>query len=247
MLGVSNGVAELTLNRPQVGNAVNHAMVDRLELLLTDLEARDDVAALVVRGAGERFFCAGGDLDEYPRLDTEGARRLSLRMQVVTDRISRLPMLTVAALNGHVVGGGLEIALACDLRVADAGSRLVRPEIGMGLVPPWGGLHRMRDLVGRARTLHLLLVENTVEAVRAREVGLVDVVAERSAVESATALARAVVALPRPSVRAALRLLDGGGDACDVADTFGRLWSGDAHRATQRRWQQRRDEPIGPA
>lgn len=246
LLDVRDGVAELTLNRPHVGNSVNLAMVGRLESLLEELESHDDLSAVVVRGAGERFFCSGGDLDEYSSLDAADARRLSLRMQRLLAQLSRLPAVTVAALSGHVVGGGLEVALACDLRVADATARLVRPEVGMGLLPPWGGLSRMRELLGRTATLRVLLLENRMDAHRALEVGLVDVVAGASAVAEATRLAGAVGQLPRPSVLAAGQLLDRDATAEEVADTFGRLWSGEHHRTTQQRWRDRRSGPTGP-
>ncbi|SDX66074.1 Enoyl-CoA hydratase/carnithine racemase [Modestobacter sp. DSM 44400] len=198
-----------------------------------------------VISAISRFFRAGGDLDEHPSLDpADGARELSLRMQRVLDRFSRLPAATVAALNGHAVGGGHEIALACDLRVADASSRLLRPEVGMGLVPPWGGLGRMRELFGRNGVLQVLLVDNRLDAHRAREIGLVDVVAEDSAAEEATRLTRAVAVLPRPSVRAAKQLLAQDASAHEVAEVFGRLWQGEEHRTVQQGRRHRRRDPL---
>lgn len=247
-VAVSAGVAYLTLNRPHAGNSINLDMVGHLETAMADLSARVDIGAMVISGSGDKFFCAGGDLDEYLSLDPEtGARDLSLRMQRVLSQLATFAYPTIAALNGYVIGGGLEVALACDFRVAESTTIVARPEVGMGLVPPWGGINRMRDLLGRSRTLHVMLAGSRMDAGQALNLGLVDSVHDaRTCLVEATRMAEAIAALPGEAVQAAKQMLGDDNDPQAVANTFGRLWVGEHHRAFQRGWECKRQKPGSP-
>jgi enoyl-CoA hydratase len=170
---VDGGVALLTLDRPDALNALHGELLLELGAAVDLVEADPEVAALVLSGEG-RGFCAGADLAEFADLDDAfTGREASLAGQDVTNSLAALPFPTVAALHGFAVGGGLELALACDLRVAAPGTRLGLPETGRGLIPGYGGTQRLPRLIGEARALDLVLTGRLVEAEEAHAMGLV--------------------------------------------------------------------------
>ncbi len=175
------GWAEIRLNRPEKGNALTMEMIDRLGGLVSELARDRATRAVVLRGTG-RFFCTGGDIAEWGRLaPQEMARDWILRGIDVFERLAALPQPVVAALNGHALGGGLELAMAADLRVAVQGAKLGVPEVTLGVVPGWAGTRRLAELVGPARARHLLLLGSPIPAAQACDWGLVTDVAEDEA------------------------------------------------------------------
>ena len=159
-------------------NALNRAVLAGLRAGLREFESDRSLAAAVVTGAGDRFFVAGADIKEFvsdgpdATLDKiADGQRLTLEMES-----SRLPI--VAAVNGFALGGGLELAMACDLRIASRSARLGQPEILLGIIPGWGGTQRLPRLVGRGRALELLLSGDQVDAERALSLGLVNRLAD---------------------------------------------------------------------
>jgi enoyl-CoA hydratase/carnithine racemase len=168
---------EICLNRPQKGNALTMPMIDRLRGLAEELAADRETRAVVVRGKG-RFFCTGGDIEEWGRLSpNEMGRDWILRGIDVFDRLASLPQPVIAALNGHALGGGLELAMAGDLRVAVKPARLGCPEATLGMIPGWMGTRRLAELVGPSRARHLLLLGAPIPAEQACDWGLVTAVA----------------------------------------------------------------------
>jgi len=173
--------AEIRLNRPEKGNALTMAMIERLgeiaDTLARDLETR----AVVLRGAG-RFFCTGGDIAEWGALSPlDMGREWILRGIDVFERLAALPQPVIAALTGHALGGGLELAMSADLRIAVKAARLGCPEATLGMIPGWMGTRRLAELIGPARARHLLLLASPVPATQACEWGLVTAVAEDEA------------------------------------------------------------------
>jgi enoyl-CoA hydratase/carnithine racemase len=169
---------EVVLNRPEKGNALTMPMLDALAAA-TGTAARDrDLRAVVLRGAGERFFCTGGDIEAWGALSPlDMGRDWILRGADVFARLSALPVPVVAMLNGHAIGGGLELALAADLRVAVASAKLGTPEVGLGMIPGWGGVGRLAEVVGPSRAAHLTLLGMPITAAQALDWGLVTAVA----------------------------------------------------------------------
>ncbi|TQM13364.1 enoyl-CoA hydratase/isomerase family protein [Pseudonocardia kunmingensis] len=173
---------------------------------------RDDrsVRAVVLTGAGERAFSVGSDIREFP-VDAAAGRRRAQHEHACYDAIAGLPQPVVAALTGHVLGGGLELALACDLRVADAGARLGLPEVKLGVFPSGGGTSRLPRLIAPSQAKRLMLLGETVDAERAAALGLVDEVAPAGTAEDvALQLAGRIAQLPAMAVQAIKRAVDHG-------------------------------------
>ncbi len=171
-LEVVSGVAWLTLDRPEAANARNQRMRRELSAAYHALATDPDVRVVVLTGAGERAFCAGMDLKEAGEPETPLERRARLRSSRDIEELARLPKPTIAAINGVALGGGMEMALACDLRLIAAEASVGFPEIGHGLMPGGGATQRLPRLVGPEITFELLYLGEPVDGERATEIGL---------------------------------------------------------------------------
>lgn len=188
-LGLEGRVAHLQIDRPKALNALNGELMLELHSALALLGGDERVGALVISGAG-RAFVAGADVGELARMrDVFEARETALAGQELMGTIASLPFLSVAAIHGFALGGGLELALACDLRVAAPGSKLGLPEVGLGLIPGYGGTQRLPRLIGVGRALDLILTGRHVDAEEALAMGLINRVSEEP-VAAALELAR---------------------------------------------------------
>lgn len=187
---VDDGIATITFDRPDVLNALNADLMLEFGLALDVVAGADAVKALILTGSG-RAFVAGADISEFTHLgsDAFAGRDAALSGQDVLNALAALPVPTIAAVNGFAFGGGLEVALACDLRIAAEGARLGLPEVGLGLIPGYGGTQRLPRLIGPSRALDLIFTGRHVEADEALQLGLVNRVAE-DALAEATQLAR---------------------------------------------------------
>jgi enoyl-CoA hydratase len=195
-------VALLWLDRPAKINALDAALCRGLVAAVEEVEADPGVGAMVVAGRGPRGFSAGADLATVARLSGEGKRRFVEEAWRALERVAAAPVPSIAALHGHVLGGGLELALACDLRFADPGARLALPELALGSVPSFGAVQRLPALVGRARALELMLGGEALDAGAACRAGIVTrVTAAGAMLEEALARAEALARLPREAVR----------------------------------------------
>jgi enoyl-CoA hydratase len=187
---VEANLATVTIDRPDALNALNHELILELGLALDLAEADLDVRALIVTGVG-RAFVAGADIENLQRLgDGFSGREASLAGQDLMNSLAALPFPTIAAINGYALGGGLELALAADLRVAAEGAKLGLPEVQLGLIPGYGGTQRLPRLIGLGRALDLILTGRHVGAEEALSLGLVNRVTE-DALAGARELARA--------------------------------------------------------
>lgn len=188
-------IATITLNRPGVHNAMNETMRRELTRCFEGLVVDDDVKVVVVTGAGERAFSAGADIREFveplgPVRFREQRRRVEFRQAM-----DRCPQPIIAAINGFALGGGLELALACDVRIADADATLGLTEINLAIIPGGGGTQRLPRLVGRGKALELILTGARIPADEALRIGLVERVAPAGeALTAATELARTIAA-----------------------------------------------------
>jgi enoyl-CoA hydratase len=166
-------VALVTLNRPEKLNALNEAVRQRLMEVVDELAADDAVRVAVLRGAGDKAFVAGADVSEFASRTVSEQRTVYKRRRVY-DAVGEFPKPIIAAIHGHCLGGGSELALACDLRVADRTARFAQAEIRLGLIPGAGGTQRMVHLVGPGQALRLALTGDVIDAAEAFRIGLVD-------------------------------------------------------------------------
>lgn len=171
-LQINDGIAWLTLARPAVLNAINHQMANLFLARIEELEKRSDVKAIVTRGQG-RAFCAGSDLRELATLSAEKAAAYELGFARTFSFLDRLPQPTIAALHGHVLGGGLGLALYHDFRIASTTARLGMPEVELGWTPPWAA-GRLADVVGFQKARWILMNCAPMTGVEAAGIGLVD-------------------------------------------------------------------------
>ncbi|MFI0845599.1 crotonase/enoyl-CoA hydratase family protein [Mesorhizobium sp. IMUNJ 23232] len=191
-------IALLTLNRPAKLNALNYETIDRLTALLDALEADAAVRAIVLTGAGDRAFSAGGDIHEFSHSVRGGAdtavREFVRRGQGLTARLEAFPKPVIAAVNGIAFGGGCEITEAVHLAIASERATFAKPEINLGMPPTFGGTQRLPRLAGRKRALELLLTGDAFTASKALELGLVNAVVPHEALlPSAFAMAERIL------------------------------------------------------
>jgi len=201
-------VAHLELVNPPL-NLVTRELTEELRAALTRLAGADDVRAVVVSGRGERAFCAGSHIGEFEALRGRAAEGKLLLEKLVYRQLAELPMPTIAAIEGDALGGGLELALCCDLRIASARARLGMPEVRLAVMPGSGGTQRLPRIVGPARAKELIFTGRILTAAEAERIGLVNnVVPAGEALGAADALADEIASRGPLGVREAKRLID---------------------------------------
>jgi enoyl-CoA hydratase len=245
----------LTVDRPHARNALAPGTMAELDALLAALAGREDVRCAVVTGAGDRAFIAGGDLKELESGRDEGfGARLARDMRDTLDRIATLPVPVIAALNGAAIGGGAEVAVACDFRIAADDASIGFTQVLLGVTPAWGGIERLGALVGRGRALYLLTTGRVLSGAEAVAWGVVEEAAPRDRfAERWRELAHEVARAPRHALaglKAAMHAAHPGsrpdlaGPA--IAD-FARAWAHPDHwtmaEALERRRRAARSQP----
>ncbi|RZA34649.1 MAG: enoyl-CoA hydratase [Lysobacteraceae bacterium] len=244
------GIRRITVNRPDKLNALNAATLDAL--LDAFKEASEDAATRVVvlTGAGPKAFVAGADIAEMANLRATEGRDFSLRGQRLMRRIETLPKPVIAMVNGFALGGGLELAMACHLRIAADTAKLGQPEINLGLVPGFGGTQRLLRLAGRAATLELCLLGAPVDAPRALQLGVVNRVVAADQLEAETMKVAEQLAGSAPlALRGMLDAINIGGE-CAIEEglqfetaQFGLMFSTDDMREGTQAFLERR-KPV---
>jgi enoyl-CoA hydratase len=190
LLERDGAVAIVTINRPQVLNALNSQTVDELRRAILDLKHDDSVRAVILTGAGEKAFVAGADINELAVQTPTAGREHALTGQHVFDLVENMGKPVIAAINGYALGGGCELAMACTLRLAADTAKLGQPEIALGLIPGYAGTQRLPRLVGKGRAMEILLTGTPIAADEALRIGLVNrVVPAAELMTSARALA----------------------------------------------------------
>ena len=182
-------LALITLDRPKALNALSFALLDDLRRTLDDV-AQSDARALLFIGAGEKAFCAGADIKELTGRSLVDQRRGAELGAATFTKIERLPMPSVAIINGYAFGGGLELALGCTLRIATRNAKMGLPEIKLGLIPGYGGTQRLPRAVGQGRAAEMIMTGRTVDAEEALRIGLVQRIIEGDPLQAGVAYAR---------------------------------------------------------
>jgi len=192
-------VALVTINRPEALNALNRNVLKALDETLSTIEQDKEIRAVVITGAGEKAFVAGADIAEMKEMQPAEAEEFSRYGQEIFTRIKCLNQAVVAAVNGYALGGGCELAMACDLRVASENARFGQPEINLGIIPGFGGTVRLSRLVGPAKAREMIMTGAMINAEEALRIGLVNRVVPAGAgqaLEAALALAAELATKP---------------------------------------------------
>jgi enoyl-CoA hydratase/carnithine racemase len=213
VLAIDAAVATITLNRPDKLNAFTLDMLERLEAACRAIERNDAVRAVIVASASAKAFCAGADIIDWGPMGPAGMWSRWIREgQRVFERLARLRQPTIAAIGGIAYGGGLELALACDVRIAATAARFGLPEVTIGAVPGWAGSQRLPRLVGAGRAKQLILTGQPIDAAQAGAWGLVTEVVEPERLAArALELARRIAENAPTAVQAAKQLVDAAG------------------------------------
>jgi len=172
----SEGIATITLNRQEALNAFSKEVVDEVLQALEDVESDENVRVVVLTGAGEKAFSAGADIKEMREFTALKARALSLMGEKLCCALENLEKPVIAAINGYALGGGLEVAMSCDLRIASERARMGQTEINIGLIPGWGGTQRLTRLVGRTKAKELVFTGKMIDAKTAEQLGIVNMI-----------------------------------------------------------------------
>ena len=175
----TEAIATIQLNRPEKLNAVDREMLDTLDAEVNRLHQDESVRVVVLEGSGERAFCVGADLNQIATFDSADIRRWVNDGNRILSRLANLPVPVIAAINGYAVGGGLEFALACDLRIASEDSSFGLPEITHGWFPGWGGTHRLLHVIGEAKAKEMVFLGERIDAQTAHGLGLVNRIVPR--------------------------------------------------------------------
>jgi enoyl-CoA hydratase len=233
-LELDQGLAVITIDRPHARNAIAPDTMDQLEKAI---DSAHGAQALVIRGAGDKAFVSGGDLKELSALRTEEeASAMAWRMRSICDRLANFPAPVVAALNGHALGGGAEVAVAADIRVAADDIKIGFNQVTLAIMPAWGGAERLAALVGRGRALMLAGSGTVLTAAEAEQVGLVDRILPRASFDDGwRSLARSLASGPATEIKRVMT----GVPASEAIAAFARLWTADKHWAAADRVMKR--------
>lgn len=199
-----DGIATLTFNRPEALNALNNATLQELADALGKIRVNEEIRVLVLTGAGDKAFIAGADIKEIQQLTPLSARNFSHLGQTVIDELQQLPIPVIAAVNGYALGGGCEVALACDFIYAAETATFGLPEINLGIIPGFGGTQRLSRLIGANMARELIFTGKYISAADARETGLVNLCLPSDRLMAGTyEVARQIAKKGRASLRAA--------------------------------------------
>ncbi len=212
-------IAVVTLNAPEKRNALDLEMVNGLHAALDDLLASDDVSVLVLTGAGSKAFAAGADIAQLK--ERRGRDALAAINSAIFKRIDDFPVPSIAAIKGYALGGGCELAIACDLRVAGKSAKMGQPEVNLGIIPAAGGTYRLPRLIGLGKARELIYTGRIIDADECLRIGLVnDVVEDDRVLDRAMELAREIAGRGRLAVRmakATMNALSRPGEAAAVS------------------------------
>ena len=208
---VKDGVATITFNRPEVLNALSDELLKELSHALDDIAENEDIRVLILTGAGEKSFVAGADIKEIATFDALDAKSFAQTGQSTINKFENLPIPVIAAVNGFALGGGCEIALACDFIYASENAMFGLPEVNLGLIPGMGGTQRLPRLIGKNMAKEIIFTGKMIQAVEAEKIGIVNkVCSQKSLMEETIKVAGIIASKGKISIRAAKQAIDNG-------------------------------------
>lgn len=208
----ADGVRTITIHRPDQLNALNRATIAELDSALNEADADRSVRVLIITGSGAKAFVAGADIKEFAHFNMEEGRALSADgQQKLFDHVERLSKPVIAAVNGFALGGGLELAMSCHLRVASDNARMGLPEVSLGVIPGYGGTQRLARLVGKGKAMEMIFTAGMIKADEALQWGLVNhVVPQDQLLAKCNELATAIMKNSPTALAAAIRAVNAG-------------------------------------
>lgn len=211
---IRNHIAFLTINRPQQLNALNKATIEALHLALSQANDNPEVGVIILTGSGQKAFVAGADIKEFANYNiAEGGMMAQNGQKLLFDFIEQLPTPVIAAVNGFALGGGLELAMACHIRIASSNAKMGLPETSLGVIPGYGGTQRLAQLVGKGKANELIFTAGMLKADEALQWGLVNAVVEQEVlIETAEAMAQKILNNSPMAIAAAIRSVNAGFD-----------------------------------
>lgn len=241
-LGITNRIGVITISRPQALNALNSEFFREMNLMLDEIESSKEIRVLIITGDGTKSFVAGADISEMVNMDREAGYRFAVTGHETFGRIAALEIPVIAAVNGFALGGGCELAMACDIRIASSNAKFGQPEVNLGLIPGYAGTQRLPRIVGLSNALWMLMSGDAITADAALRMGLVQMVVEQeNLLEEALKLAARIASKGPLAVRLVKSVTQTGLEtdfktACQMearhfAELFGTPESGEGMRA----------------
>ncbi len=211
LIEIADGVAVVTINRPAALNALNSDVLEELATVFAELEQNEDVACVILTGSGPKAFVAGADIAAMQSLDAVSAEHFAQLGHVLFNSIENFPKPVIAAVNGFALGGGCELAMACDIRIAAENARFGQPEVNLGVIPGFGGTLRLPKLIGKGRAKELIFTGDLIDAQEAYRIGLANkVVPAEELLTKARSMATKIAAKGPVAVRFAKESVDNG-------------------------------------
>ena len=208
---VEDGISTITFNRPETLNALNSKLLKEFSQALDEIAANEDIRVLILTGAGEKSFVAGADITELATFNALQAKRFSERGHFMLNKLQELPIPVIAATNGFALGGGCEIAIACDFIYASENAMFGLPEINLGIIPGFGGTQRLSRLIGKNIAKELIFTGKMIPASEAHAIGMVNnVCSQESLMDEVVKTAKSIVLKGKVSLRAAKQAINSG-------------------------------------
>lgn len=232
LMEVENEIAVVTINRPKSLNALNSETLAELDQLFTEISGRKDIKVVILTGSGQKSFVAGADISEMVNATPAEGRTMAMLAKEAFLKLETMPQVTIAAVNGYALGGGCEISMACDIRIAAENASFAQPEVGLGIIPGFGGTQRLSRLVGKGRAKELIFTTDRIDANEAYRIGLANkVVPQEELIDYCKAMAGRIMSKGSYAVSTAKAVINAG---CDMdlsnaltmeADAFGLTFS----------------------
>lgn len=213
LMEVENEIAVVTINRPKSLNALNSETLAELNTCLAEIEGRTDIKVVILTGSGSKSFVAGADISEMVNATPAEGRAMGLLAREAFVRLENMPQVTIAAVNGFALGGGCEISMACDIRVAAENAKFAQPECGLGILPGFGGTQRLARLVGKGRAKEMIFTCDMIDAQDAYRIGLANhVVPQEELLDYCKAMAGRIMKNAPYAVSLAKQVINSGAD-----------------------------------
>ena len=213
LMEVENEIAVVTINRPKSLNALNSETLAELNTCLAEIEGRTDIKVVILTGSGSKSFVAGADISEMVNATPAEGRAMGLLAREAFGRLENMPQVTIAAVNGFALGGGCEISMACDIRVAAENAKFAQPECGLDILPGFGGTQRLARLVGKGRAKEMIFTCDMIDAQDAYRIGLANhVVPQEELLDYCKAMAGRIMKNAPYAVSLAKQVINSGAD-----------------------------------